>query len=54
MMSAEDEDEVKQASRWLRDMEIELRDEDGLEIIRVIKLDKLQRYLLIKMLWRSS
>lgn len=65
MMSAEDQDDMKSAFKWLRDMEVELTaDEDSSEESKewqiattsrkVIKLDKLQRYSLIKLIWRSS
>jgi hypothetical protein len=52
MMSAEDEAEMRDAVRWFRDMEVVLIDEDRPP--KVIKLDKLQRYMLLKLIWRSS
>ena len=55
MMSAEDEAEMRDAVRWFRDMEVVLlngEDEDMPQ--KVIKLDKLQRYMLLKLIWRSS
>ena len=53
MMSAEDEAEMRDAARWIKDMRIEL-DADKAYRPKVIELDKLQRYMLIKLLWRSS
>jgi hypothetical protein len=52
MMSAEDEAEMRDAVRWFRDMEVVLIDEDRPP--KVIKLDKFQRYMLLKLIWRSS
>jgi hypothetical protein len=55
MMSAEDEAEMRDAVRWFRDMEVVLLDgEDEDMLPKVIKLDKLQRYMLLKLIWRSS
>jgi hypothetical protein len=57
MISAEDREEVNMALRWLRDMHIELDEGEYRGIIgsrNVIHLDKLQRYMLIKLMWKSS
>ena len=55
MMSAEDEAEMRDAVRWFRDMEVVLLDgEDEDMLPKVIKLDKLQRYMLLKLISRSS
>ena len=58
MMSAEDEAEMRDAVRWFRDMEVVLcypiDEEDEDRPPKVIKLDKLQRYMLLKLIWRSS
>lgn len=58
MMSAEDESEMWDAVRWFRDMEVVLfyhiDEEDEDMPPKVIKLDKLQRYMLLKLIWRSS
>lgn len=48
MMSAEDEEDMKAAGKWLRDIAIDLG--DGVRI----EIDKLQRYLLLKLIFRSS
>ena len=55
MMSAEDESEMRDAVRWFRDMEVVLDGEDEDDMPpKVIKLDKLQRYMLLKLIWKSS
>ena len=51
LMSAEDEAQVFDAVKWLRDLKIELRNEQG---GKVIELDKLQRYMLLKLVWKSK
>jgi hypothetical protein len=48
-MSADDEAQVFDAVMWLRNLKIEL---NGGE--KVIELDKLQRYMLLKLVWKSK
>ena len=48
-MSADDQLDADCAVRWLRDMKITLL-EDG----QTIDLDKLQRYMLLKLVFRSN
>lgn len=50
-MSAEDEAQVFDAVKWLRDLKIELRNGEG---GKIIELDKLQRYMLLKLVWKSK
>ena len=47
-MSAQDEEQVFDALKWIRNMKIEMP-QGG----RVIELDKLQRYMLLKLIWKS-
>ena len=47
MMNANDEKDAKTASKWLRDMKADIGDGE------IIELDKLQRYSLIKLLFKS-
>ena len=48
-MSADDEAQVFDAVSWLRNLKIELNGGD-----KVIELDKLQRYMLLKLVWKSN
>ena len=49
LMSADDESQVFDAVTWLRNLKIELNGGD-----KVIELDKLQRYMLLKLVWKSQ
>ena len=49
-MSAQDEAQVCDAIKWLRNMKIDLPQGGG----RQIELDKLQRYMLLKLIWKSQ
>ena len=46
-MSADDETQVFDAVTWLRNLKIELKNNEG---GKFIELDKLQRYMLLKLL----
>lgn len=50
-MSADDETQVFDAVTWLRNLKIELKNNEG---GKVIELDKLQRYMLLKLVWKSK
>jgi|LauGreDrversion4_2_1035121.scaffolds.fasta_scaffold446199_1 hypothetical protein len=54
MMSAEDEAEIKQAIDWIIKLKIEINNEGEETQKTVIELDKLQRYMLLKLVWRST
>ena len=49
LMSADDEAQVFDAVSWLRNLKIELNGGD-----KVIELDKLHRYMLLKLVWKSK
>jgi hypothetical protein len=50
-MSADDETQVFDAVTWLRNLKIDLKNNEG---GKVIELDKLQRYMLLKLVWKSK